>query len=548
MTVSFVHRFLRSLSIVGTVLAIVFFAASLTPSLMPRSYLVQGLLSGVCAAAGYLLGIGIAALWRFLELPALLRRHAAWVEAAILCIGLLVTIASLWNATEWQNSIRTLWKMEPLDSADPYRLAAIAAVTFLVALLLGRFFYWVCIKSSRFLARYVPQRVSIILGILVACTLFWSLGQGVMVRMALDAADASFKQLDALVDEPEAPGLVTGSPSSLVSWEGLGRQGRHFVTTGPMADDISKFWNAPAEDPIRVYAGLNNADTPESRAQLALRELQRQGGFERSALVIITPTGTGWVDPEAMDSLEYLHRGDVASVAVQYSYLTSWLSLLVEPDNGRDTARALFMAVYGHWQTLPKETRPALYLYGLSLGALNSEASADIYDMVGDPFQGALWTGPPFRSTRWRSITEQRNEGSPAWLPRFRDGSAVRFTNQDNHLGEAEAPWGPLRIIYLQYASDPVVFFDANAAFREPAWMQKPRGPDVSPEFRWLPVVTMLQLLFDMMTATESPLGFGHVYAADDYTDSWVALTDPPNVEPSDVARLKALLVKPETE
>jgi uncharacterized membrane protein len=541
MAVSYVQGFLRSLSIVGTVLAIVFFAASLTPSLMPRSYLVQGLLSGVCGAVGYLLGVGLSSLWRFLELPTA-RRYAHLIEGGLLVIGLIVTIISLWHATEWQNSIRRLWGMAPLDTADPYRLAAIAAVTFLAALLLGRFFAWIAVKSSRFLGHYVPRRVSLILGVVLASIVFLSFGQGVLMRLALNAADASFKQLDALVDEPEAPGVATGGASSLVSWDGLGRQGRHFVSSGPRGEDIGRFWGAAAPEPIRIYAGLNNADTPEQRAQLALSELQRQGGFERRVLVIIAPTGTGWIDPAGMDPLEYLERGDVASVAVQYSYLTSWLSLLVEPDNGLDTARALFKAVYGHWRTLPKDTRPDLYLYGLSLGALNSQASADIYDMVGDPFQGALWAGPPFRSARWRSITEQRNEGSPAWLPTFRDGSAVRFTNQENHLTDAEAPWGPLRIIYLQYASDPVVFFDPNAAFREPDWMHRPRGPDVSPDLRWLPVVTMLQLLFDMMTATESPLGFGHVYAADDYIDSWIALTGPENVTPADIERLKALL------
>jgi Alpha/beta-hydrolase family len=54
-----------------------------------------------------------------------------------------------------------------------------------------------------------------------------------------------------------------------------------------------------------------------------------------------TPTGTGWVDPAAMDSVEYLHDGAVASVALQYSYLASWLYLLVEPGYGADVARAL---------------------------------------------------------------------------------------------------------------------------------------------------------------------------------------------------------------
>ena len=184
---------------------------------------------------------------------------------------------------------------------------------------------------------------------------------------------------------------------------------------------------------------------------------------------------------------------------MQYSYLASWLALIAEPDYGADASRALFREIYGYWTKLPKESRPRLYLYGLSLGAMNSEQSTDLFEVLGDPFDGALWSGPPYSARLWRSITADRNPGSPAWLPRFRDGSFVRFMNQD---GAAVAPgsvWGPMRIVYLQYASDPVTFFDYHDLYRQPDWMTPPRGPDVSPQLRWYPVVTLLQLLLDMV-------------------------------------------------
>ena len=70
-----------------------------------------------------------------------------------------------------------------------------------------------------------------------------------------------------------------------------------------------------------------------------------------------------------MTPLEFLWRGDVASVPVQYSYLPSWLSLIVQPEYGHEQARAVFRKVYDHWRALPKATRPKLYLHGLSLGS-----------------------------------------------------------------------------------------------------------------------------------------------------------------------------------
>ena len=91
---------------------------------------------------------------------------------------------------------------------------------------------------------------------------------------------------------------------------------------------------------------------------------------------------------------------------------------------------------------------------------LNSEKSVEPFELLGEPIQGALWSGPPFANALWRSFTDGRNAGSPEWLPTFRDGSLVRFINQNGLREPAETPWGPMRIVYLQYASDAITFFE----------------------------------------------------------------------------------------
>jgi len=78
-----------------------------------------------------------------------------------------------------------------------------------------------------------------------------------------------------------------------------------------------------------------------------------------------------------------------------------------------------------------------------------------------------------------------------------------------------------------------------------PDWMLPPRGPDVSPELRWFPVVTLLQLMLDMLRATDAPIGFGHVYAAAHYIDSWSEVTDVRDWSPAAITRLKQHLSKP---
>ncbi|WP_354084586.1 alpha/beta-hydrolase family protein [Bradyrhizobium sp. S3.3.6] len=526
-------------------LGALFFAAALTPTLIPRSYLTQGALAGGCFAIGYLSGVLWRRLWHYLELPEPSAR-ARSVANALVAIGcLLVVIAALWRTTAWQNAIRSVMKMAPVETAHPVKVCIIALITFVVLLVLGRLFALVARVLATRTGRVIPRKVANVIGALVAALLFWSIASNVLIRTAFNALDSSFRELDVLF-EPERPQPTasnrTGSPASLVKWKELGRMGRRFIASGPTAGGISAVTERPAQEPVRVYVGLAAGDTAQARARLALDELKRQHGFERKVLIVITPTGTGWIDPSAMDTVEYLHHGDVASVAMQYSYLNSPLSLLFQPEYGAEAARALFAEIYGYWTTLPKEKRPKLYLHGLSLGALNSEKSAELFETIGDPIAGALWSGAPFESRIWRSITDNRNPGSPAWLPEFRDGRVVRFMNQNGPTVPTDAPWGPMRVVYLQYASDAITFFAYRDAYHPPAWMNAPRGPDVSPELRWYPIVTMLQLALDMAVATNTPMGFGHVYAPEHYVDAWVAVTDVNDWSADALAKLKEQL------
>ncbi|WP_284777165.1 alpha/beta-hydrolase family protein [Agrobacterium sp. lyk4-40-TYG-31] len=530
------------LSSTGIVVGTVLLCVSLTPSLLPRTFVMQGVLCGFSFAIGYLIGVFLKDIAIYLGLPQPSRHDKRGILFVVSLAAIIAAVGFLWQAATWQNSIRVLMELDPLDSAHRIKTGTIAVGVSALLICFGRLFQIVrrlfALRSRRFL----PRPLANVVGIAAAAVIAVLLLNGLVVDVGLRFMDSSLKQVDSLI-EPDVPRpsdpMKTGSSASLMSWESLGRRGREFVATGPHSAEISAFTNRPAMEPIRVYAGLNAGATPAERAKLALEELKRTGGFERDTLVVIAPTGTGWIDPEAIDTLEYLHNGDVATVAVQYSYLSSWIALLTEPDYGVETARALFEAIYGYWTTLPKDTRPKLYLHGLSLGALNSQKSSDLYDVLADPFQGALWSGPPFSSPTWRMATSGRAFGSPYWLPKFRDSSVIRFADQYTNAHMPDKPWGPMRIVYLQYASDPITFFEAAALYRRPEWMKQPRGRDVSTSFRWFPVVTELQLLLDVAAATTAPMGYGHVYAPEHYIDAWLEVTQPQGWTPAEIQRLK---------
>jgi uncharacterized membrane protein len=533
----------NSFSFVGLAVATLFFAASVTPSLLPRTYYVQGILSGLAIAVGYSLGVSGVLLYRFLEfrLPsARIERVAKRVTSVFVAA---IVVLFLWQMTDWQNSVRQRMEMPSAETGYPYRMGLIALASGACWIACWRLFVRCCLRVSEVLHRILPRRVAIALGCLLVITGILLVGNGVVIRGALALADDFFRRSDAFVDDNvpmPTDDAITGSPSSLIQWEAIGLRGKEFILGGPTEASISEFSRRAAKRPIRVYAGMNSGQSPRERASLALKELIRVGGFERSVLVIATPTGTGWLDPGAVDTVEYLHAGDTAIISTQYSYLPSWMTIVVDPRRSIESANALFDTVYAHWKNLPKDRRPKLYLFGLSLGALGSEDSTDLVATFEDPIQGAVWSGPPFPSRHWQSITADRNVGTPSWLPTYRDGRIVRFTAQRNAIDPQQA-WGPIRTVYLQYASDPMVFFSTSMAFRRPSWLSDPRGPDVSPDLQWFPIVTFLQVGFDLPMATSVPIGYGHNYAPQHYIDAWVAVTQPSPWTQADTDRLKAM-------
>ena len=76
---------------------------------------------------------------------------------------------------------------------------------------------------------------------------------------------------------------------------------------------------------------------------------------------------------------------------------------------------------------------------------------------LGDLFDGAVWAGPPFRNRIWRAIQRDRDEGSPPWRPAFEDGSNFRVIGHGD-TSQAPADWGRVRIVYVVYPSDAIVF------------------------------------------------------------------------------------------
>lgn len=542
------------LSSVGLFFAAGYFLISWSPSLLSRTWYFQGLVSGLSAVAGYALGVVVA--WVLFKIAALLHlrvsiraeagpllRAAAYVFGAVIVVGLTVA-----NARS-QARTAALVHLQPLRPVDWVGAIALALGIFVVALALARGLRRVTRRLAAAVSRVLPRTVSTVLSVAIVVSAVAWVSDSVLFTRGLQALGAFAQQIDATPPAGRvAPTKATlsGSPASKEAWQTLGKQGQMFVTNGPSAEDISAATGEPAKEPIRVYAGGPQERTLSELAAAVVAELQRTDAFHRKVLVVVTTTGTGWVDDWTAQSIEYLAGGDSAIAAMQYSNVWSALSLLIDTETSRAGGKALFDAVYAEWSRLPEDDRPLLLVSGESLGAYGGHgAFTDVRDMMAKA-QGGVWVGTPSFTQIAAELTAARNPGSPQIVPVYDDGRHIRFATRaeevtEDYYGRPYGAWEFPRFVYAQHPSDPVVWWNPATLGSEPEWLREPRGRDVNPDMTWIPFVTFWQLTSDMPLGHDPPNGFGHRYGPELVSYWGAVMGDQPG---KDYARLVAGIEK----
>lgn len=535
---------IRHYTFTGTTAGLILIWLSLTPSLLPRGPLFQGLVSGGSGAAGY--GLGVFAVWlvRYLRSRDSSAPPPRWAWAVLITIGAVVHVMMVVWVHAWQTQLRDLMGVPQLAWYNYPQAGLLDIVVLFILVEIGQLTRRLIRFLVRQLDRVAPPRVSAVIAVSLLVALVIATLNGVVVKFAMRTMNNTFAAAnDEMGPDSAAPTtrLHSGGPRSLVSWESLGHQGRAFVEGGPSAARLTEFNRTSAVEPIRAYAGLNSAHGIEATAELAALELQRTGGLNRAVVAVATTTGTGWINEAEASALEYMYNGNTAIVSMQYSFLPSWLSFLVDKENARHAGQALFEAVDKLVQNMPETLRPKLVVFGESLGSFGGETPFMSLNNVLARTDGALFSGPTFQNTIWGDLTTHRDPGSPEWLPSYADGRNVRFVARPDDLDRPAAPWQAPRMVYLQHASDPIAWWTPDLLFRKPDWLCEPRGYDVLPQVNWIPVVTFLQVSADMVVAVDVPSGHGHHYVQD-VADAWAAVLAPPGWTAEKTARLRPLL------
>ncbi len=518
-------------------IALVFEWLSLTPSLLPRPALFQGLTTAVAALMGY--GLGALLAWTFQGISTGTKVKKILLYAAVPISVVMIVLSYL-----WQQSQRDLLGMSRLNAGFIPLWIAVATLILALLLILSRAMKRLMVAFGSLLGRFLPKRASTLIGALLAAWRVVGFTNGYIVDGAARLTNQVFSTLndETYLDE-EAPTVpeLSGNPSSLSSWESLGQFGRQFVLNAPAREQIAAFTGQDAMQPIRAYVGLSDK-TPEERADIAVAELEQMGAFDRSVLNVAMTTGRGWLNENQVQALEYMWGGDTATVTIQYSYLPSWMSYLAAGHQAPEAGTALFEAVYEHWNSLPQDQRPLLVVSGESLGSFGSESSFRSAQDLANRTDGGLYVGPAAMNPNWQTFVADRDAGSPAYLPVYDGGEVIRFS-RDGAYWPGDGEWTGPRIGYLQHDNDPVTWFDASLTFSKPDWLKAgQRGAYIPDQMIWIPGVTMLQVGIDQLYALETP-DQGHNFGQNPAV-AWAHILPPAGWGEADTGRLVTLLHK----
>ncbi len=307
---------------------------------------------------------------------------------------------------------------------------------------------------------------------------------------------------------PHVDRVVPQDPATLLPVAGHGHAPARFVLAAPT--------DLPMR-PIRAYASLKSADSVEARVDLVLQELERQGAFRRKHIFLGAPTGGGHINPVAMELVERMARGDVASVGIQYGTLPSVLSI-GKVDDARDMLKLLMERIRDRIRRdHPNGGGPKVLLYGESLGGWASQGVLD------SAAERAERTGQPTDPLRLMGIDKAVWIGIPGFSRFHRDRLGPGGMQAISSIAELDklpvAARTKARAWELSHFDDPVHRADLATIWRRPKWLpadgNNPKG--VGKDERWRPLLTFIDTaVMTLRSANKEVIGtftdHGHDY------------------------------------
>jgi uncharacterized membrane protein len=544
---------------------------SFGPSLMPRASLHQGIAAGLAVVAARMVGISVDSLarkvapessplvWRIAVRSAIAaggstldnideRPEESTALASVRSAGRLATLGAVggiiyevgrdiekrsgspvvpvvtglggfaYAASRWSRNLNTRNGVVQRWTADDKPAELLPSVAIGAAIAIGgRFLGQGFLTSRRSLSNYLGETLGGQMIGRAINTAVWGAGAAAGYRAVVARLSRANSKVEPAFAKPPRTPYVSGGPKSISPYDKLGLQGRRYVSEVVTPDVIESTLGEKAEKhPIRVYVGVESEPLyATGRSELALNEMERLGAFEREYLLLVSPTGTGWVDHTMIESAEILARGDIATACIQYGKAPSFLELQ-GISLGRIQFRQLLWGVHQRLRAIPEEARPKVLVFGESLGAWTSSDVIMDLGVAGFDHYGihrALWFGLPGLA-RWSKtgMREGRNPLTP-------EGTVAAFDHFSQYESLGKRDRSRLRALVVDHDNDPIAQMSLRLAVKRPGWLDGERGRGVAESMTWAPVMTFIQVVIDAMNAMVVVPGefksFGHDYRAD---------------------------------
>ena len=182
----------RHYTFTGTTVGLIFIWFSMTPSLLPRGPLFQGLVSGCSGAIGY--GLGVFTVWlvRYMRAKDSSPPPPRWAWRVLIPVGAVgMVVMAIWFHV-WQDDVRDLMGVEHLKWYD-YPLTAVLSVVVLFTLVeIGQLIRRLVSFLVGQVDRIAPFRLSATIVVVLLVVLTITLLNGVVLKFAMRTMNNTF--------------------------------------------------------------------------------------------------------------------------------------------------------------------------------------------------------------------------------------------------------------------------------------------------------------------------------------------------------------------
>jgi uncharacterized membrane protein len=239
-----VARYFNSYNFTGFIIGSLFVFLSFLPSLLPRGWVLQAVLSAVLFSLGYGIGVFLSLIIREFKPKEPNVSRKTLIKKIAFALAILFYFVSLALGAHWQKQVHHLVGQPSENVASALGTTVVFILMTILLILIARSVVSLCRWLKKRILRWIPIRLAKTLALALTVLIVVGLVNGVIFNGLIAIVNEAFSVKNGTTDKgvtKPTMGELSGSPQSVIAWDTLGRQGRKFVSNGQKEQRISEF-------------------------------------------------------------------------------------------------------------------------------------------------------------------------------------------------------------------------------------------------------------------------------------------------------------------